>query len=144
MTWAKVFVLDRIADWGLNLAISDLDVVWFRDPSPLLDRYPAAGGGPAACCCLPCWKICPELGARVLRQQARLKLGLRTCCGEALATWLWHRGQRAQLLGCGSAAPTNRMHAGICDAVPAAPLLPVTARPDLQHRRHQRSQRAWR
>ncbi|KAL4427446.1 hypothetical protein ABPG77_000735 [Micractinium sp. CCAP 211/92] len=42
MTWAKVFVLDRIADWGLNLAISDLDVVWFRDPSPLLDRYPAA------------------------------------------------------------------------------------------------------
>ncbi|KAL4447412.1 hypothetical protein ABPG75_004631 [Micractinium tetrahymenae] len=42
MTWSKVFILDRIVDWGLNLVVSDMDVVWFRDPSPLLDQYPAA------------------------------------------------------------------------------------------------------
>lgn len=39
MTWAKVFVLDAVADWGFNLVISDVDVVWFRDPLPLFAKH---------------------------------------------------------------------------------------------------------
>ena len=43
MTWAKVFVLDVIVDWGFNLVVSDVDVVWFKDPLPLLSKHPEAG-----------------------------------------------------------------------------------------------------
>lgn len=56
MTWSKVFILDRIAGWGLNLVISDLDVVWFRDPSALLDQYPAAGARHLRLCAA--WPSC--------------------------------------------------------------------------------------
>jgi hypothetical protein len=28
MTWAKVFVLDMVADWGFDIVVSDVDVVW--------------------------------------------------------------------------------------------------------------------
>lgn len=39
MTWAKVFVLDAIVDWGFNVVVSDVDVVWFKDPLPLFDIH---------------------------------------------------------------------------------------------------------
>lgn len=44
MTWSRVFVLDAIVDYGFHLVVSDVDVVWLRDPAPLLHRYPRAGG----------------------------------------------------------------------------------------------------
>lgn len=43
MTWTKVFIVDALVDWGFNLVVSDLDVVWFRDAAPLLQQYPHAG-----------------------------------------------------------------------------------------------------
>jgi hypothetical protein len=43
MTWSKVFVLDEVVDWGFNLVVSDVDVVWFKDPLPLLAQHPHAG-----------------------------------------------------------------------------------------------------
>ncbi len=43
MTWAKVFVLDAIVDWGFNVVVSDVDVVWFKDPLPLFDIHQDAG-----------------------------------------------------------------------------------------------------
>jgi hypothetical protein len=46
MTWSKVFVLDAVVDYGFNLVVSDIDVVWFKDPLPLFARHPDAGGGP--------------------------------------------------------------------------------------------------
>ncbi|KAL4457956.1 hypothetical protein ABPG75_012821 [Micractinium tetrahymenae] len=42
VTWSRVFVLDAIIDYGFNLVVSDVDVVWFRDPAELLDRFPRA------------------------------------------------------------------------------------------------------
>lgn len=32
MTWLKVFVVDKIVEWGFRIIVSDLDVVWFKDP----------------------------------------------------------------------------------------------------------------
>ena len=43
MTWSKVFVLDEVVDWGFNLVVSDVDVVWFKDPLPLFAQHPHAG-----------------------------------------------------------------------------------------------------
>ncbi len=43
MTWSKVFVVDEVAEWGFNLVVSDLDVVWLKDPLPLFAKYPEAG-----------------------------------------------------------------------------------------------------
>jgi hypothetical protein len=42
MTWSKVFVLDAVVDYGFNLVVSDIDVVWFKDPLPLFARHPDA------------------------------------------------------------------------------------------------------
>ncbi|KAI3429328.1 hypothetical protein D9Q98_005423 [Chlorella vulgaris] len=42
MTWAKVFVLDMVADWGFDIVVSDVDVVWFKDPTPLFTEHPNA------------------------------------------------------------------------------------------------------
>ncbi|KAI7844886.1 hypothetical protein COHA_001538 [Chlorella ohadii] len=42
MTWSKVFFMDSVVDWGFNWVVSDADVVWFRDPTPLLAKYPMA------------------------------------------------------------------------------------------------------
>ncbi|PRW61069.1 hypothetical protein C2E21_0568 [Chlorella sorokiniana] len=42
MTWSKVFFMDSVVDWGFNWVVSDADVVWFRDPTPLFAKYPAA------------------------------------------------------------------------------------------------------
>jgi len=43
MTWAKVFLVEAVVEWGYNIVVSDLDVVWFRDPMGLFARYPQAG-----------------------------------------------------------------------------------------------------
>ncbi|EFN52091.1 hypothetical protein CHLNCDRAFT_59017 [Chlorella variabilis] len=51
MTWAKVFVLDAIVDWGFNVVVSDVDVVWFKDPLPLFDIHQDAGKRIRATCC---------------------------------------------------------------------------------------------
>jgi hypothetical protein len=46
MTWAKVFVLDVMVDWGFNIVMSDVDVVWFKDPLPLFSIHKDAGKSP--------------------------------------------------------------------------------------------------
>jgi hypothetical protein len=51
MTWSKVFVLDEVVDWGFNLVVSDVDVVWFKDPLPLFAQHPHAGGRPQSAAC---------------------------------------------------------------------------------------------
>lgn len=38
--------MDSVVDWGFNWVVSDADVVWFRDPTPLLAKYPMAGAFP--------------------------------------------------------------------------------------------------
>ena len=43
MTWSKVFVLDAVVDYGFNVVMSDVDVVWFKDPRPLFAEHPAVG-----------------------------------------------------------------------------------------------------
>ncbi|PSC75627.1 Histone H2A [Micractinium conductrix] len=42
VTWSRVFVLDAIVEYGLDIVVSDVDVVWFRDPAPLLKKFPKA------------------------------------------------------------------------------------------------------
>lgn len=42
MTWSKVFLVDAVIDWGFHLVVSDLDVVWFKDPMPLFQAHAAA------------------------------------------------------------------------------------------------------
>ncbi|EFN56520.1 hypothetical protein CHLNCDRAFT_144132 [Chlorella variabilis] len=44
MTWSKVFVLAAVVDYGFNLVVSDVDVVWFRDPRTLMAAHPDVGG----------------------------------------------------------------------------------------------------
>ncbi len=44
MTWSKVFVLAAVVDYGFNLVISDVDVVWFKDPRQLMAAHPGVGG----------------------------------------------------------------------------------------------------
>lgn len=39
----QVFVLDAVVDWGFNVVVSDVDVVWFKDPLPLFAKHPHAG-----------------------------------------------------------------------------------------------------
>ncbi len=42
--WAKTAVLPRAMRAGLHVVWSDVDVVWFRDPTPLLSQHPEVGG----------------------------------------------------------------------------------------------------
>ncbi|PSC67546.1 ribosomal large subunit pseudouridine synthase D [Micractinium conductrix] len=39
ITWTKVFIVDAVAEWGFDLVVSDVDVVWFRDPLPLFEQH---------------------------------------------------------------------------------------------------------
>jgi len=38
-----VFVLEALIDFGFDVVVSDVDVVWLRDPLPLFSRFPEAG-----------------------------------------------------------------------------------------------------
>lgn len=53
MTWHKVLALDRVAVWGFNVVVSDMDVAWLRDPLPLFGQHPHAGAG--VCCVALCY-----------------------------------------------------------------------------------------
>lgn len=39
-SWARTVVLPAAMRAGLHVAWSDIDVVWFRDPTPLLEQHP--------------------------------------------------------------------------------------------------------
>ena len=39
-----MFIVDAVAEWGFDLVVSDVDVVWFRDPLPLFEQHAHAGG----------------------------------------------------------------------------------------------------
>ncbi len=54
-------MLDSIVDYGFNLVVSDVDVVWFRDPTELLDRFPRAGERGLAGLCSPCPSLLREV-----------------------------------------------------------------------------------
>ncbi|WPT10784.1 Arabinosyltransferase XEG113 [Picochlorum sp. SENEW3] len=41
-TWQKVFAVQKIVSWGYDVILSDLDVVWWRDPSIIFDKHPQA------------------------------------------------------------------------------------------------------
>lgn len=41
-TWQKVFAVQKIASWGYDVILSDLDVCWWRDPSIIFDKHPQA------------------------------------------------------------------------------------------------------
>lgn len=41
-TWQKVFAVQKIVSWGFDVILSDLDVVWWRDPSIIFDKHPNA------------------------------------------------------------------------------------------------------
>jgi arabinosyltransferase len=42
MTWQQVFVVKDLVNWGLDVAVTDIDVAWVRDSWPLVDRHPEA------------------------------------------------------------------------------------------------------
>jgi arabinosyltransferase len=36
MTWQKVFLVDSIVEWSFRIIVSDIDVVWMKDPLPTI------------------------------------------------------------------------------------------------------------
>ena len=70
MTWSKVFVLDEVVDWGFNLVVSDVDVVWFKDPLPLFAQHPHAGGHPCSSWLPAADAVCLANSSRVLVRTA--------------------------------------------------------------------------
>ena len=42
--FSQVFVVNDIVDWGMNIVVSDIDVVWLKDPMELFGMFGDAGG----------------------------------------------------------------------------------------------------
>ena len=151
MTWAKVFVLDAVADWGFNLVISDVDVVWFRDPLPLFAKHAHAGGRQAA------------PGGASQAAGTRRAAGMAPACRlppRALCCVWVGGGAPACSLPCGFGRRKGCMRQSVLAAALATACVPpnrardcaprarraarsAAARPDLQRGRHPVDQQPW-
>lgn len=41
--WRRLALVDRAVRWGFNVFVTDVDVVWFRNPYSYLARFPKVG-----------------------------------------------------------------------------------------------------
>lgn len=121
MTWSKVFVLAAVVDYGLDLVVSDVDVVWFRDPRSLISQHPDVGACLPARLCVHAMPACTyplPVPCSLLRFAPMSERGLsRRYCRER-----WGGGSAPLAWYCTVPHPPARLHrtapapAGRCPA----------------------------